>query len=161
MADAAAGAVDHHRLPRAQAQLVVQPAQGGDPVGAQRPRLVAADAGRNERDVVLGDGDVLGVEAAPHRVAVDAIADLESLRRVADSDDRSGAVVAEHLGKSIAVAKLELAAAGVGIPDADARDVEADQHLVRPRGRDGERLHPDDLGATEPIDGRGLHRLRN
>jgi hypothetical protein len=59
------------------------------------------------------------------------------------------------------VAKVELAGADVRVPDPDARGVEANQHLIRRGRRNRQRLHAEDVGAAEPIDGCSLHRLRN
>src|SRR6266545_4384125 len=158
--DPAARAEHHQRMPGCEAQLIIEADQRGDAVGAERSRLLGAQALRNRRDLVLGDGDVLGVEPAPEAVRVHAIAQAKALRPIAERDDLARPVIADDL-RERALPELDLARADVRVPDADPRAVEPDEYLVPPRPGHREHLGVENLGPSEPVDRRRLHLSRN
>ena len=131
MPDPAARAEHHHRLPWGEVELIVEAAQRGDAIGAQRPRLLGAQPLGNRRDLVLCDRDILGVEPALEAVGIDAIPDAKALRPIAQRDDLSRSVVADDL-RERTLPELDLAQSDVRVPDADPRAVEPDQDLVSP-----------------------------
>ena len=110
-------------------ERVLEPAEGGHAVCAQRSSLLGADPRRDRRDLLLLHRDVLGVEAALHRVRVHLVAGTDALHARAHRHGLAGSVVSDHLGEA-ALADLELARADLGIPHAHPGGHEADENLV-------------------------------
>lgn len=64
MADASAGSENHQALTRSELQLLLQPDERRDAVGAEGACLVGRQVGRYDRGLAFLDGHVLGIETA-------------------------------------------------------------------------------------------------
>ena len=115
--------------PAREVQLIVEAAQRGHAVRAERARCLDAQPVRDGRDRVLVERDVLRVEPALEGVGVDAIADVKAPHAVAQGDHLARSVVADD-AREPARTELDLAGPDVRIPDADPGGVQPDEDLV-------------------------------
>ncbi len=155
--------MNEDRLTLPQIEVVVNALERGQPCGRDRAGVLEVEPVGDVRDLFGSHRDVLGIKAAlriGEAVRVDRVADPQALDARPDRGDSAGAVRPEYQGET-RLAFRPPAGTHFGVPRANARRVQPDQHLIRAERRHRERVERQHLGAAEAVERRRPHGRRD
>ena len=159
--DTTGGAVNDECPAGCQMQGIVDSLNGSQPGGCNRARLLETESSRDVADAIGRHRDEFRIEASlgiVPAVRVGRVADLEAAHVGSHCRNNAGAVCPEHQRKAGMLDAFGVAS-HAGVPDPNTRRVHGDQHFIRIRFRDRQRVQDNDLRSAGSIDCSRLHRL--